>query len=586
MLTTTRDSAIRLIMVLSLLATLALVSPTRPSSAIDPSGQSVEEQVDALLAQMSLRQKVGQLFMVSIGGSQLTEQQLAFLSTYQPGAIVLSLQNLQGRSPESITRFTNELQVTSLNNTSIPLLIAVDQEGGRVRRLEEGFTAFPEPSILGATADPQIAVRIGDAMASEINAVGFNMNLAPVVDLHTRADMLNPYRVLNHRTLSQDPQIVGELAGGMTQGMANAGVVSVLKHYPGHSPTADDSHAQVAAVNLDEATWRSTNLRAFAVAIEGGAQAVMVGHLYYPAIEPVENLPASLSPVMISILRDELGFEGIVMTDALEMGGIVTAYSFPHAALMALQAGVDIVAMGPNANFEDQQRAMDYVYLAAQNGSLPIARVDESVRRVLRIKIAYGLMAWTPLEPETAAARIARDTSHEAITAMFEAGITVVRDDEKMLPLLPDDDVAIIYPVGKPAIQEVCSQYLPEAVFQGYSFEPYDWEFGAARAAANQADTVVVIAENIGWNIEQANFVAGLPTEKMIYVSLWKPYEWEAVAAIDPDTPGFVAAYSTREEAQVALCRVLAGAVPARGRLPMALEGWYELGHGITYPAR
>ncbi len=563
----------RVIVIVSLIAMLLPFS--RPSAdATD------DERIATMLVNMTTRQKVGQLFMVSIGGSALSEGQIQFLQTYQPGAIALFGRNVEGKTPDGVTSYVNSLQATLTAGEGVPLFVAIDHEGGRVQRLLEGFTQFPEPSIIGATGDPTIAEQVGIAMGRELAATGINLNLAPVADLHTRNDMLNSSRVLHHRTFSQDPQQVGELTAGVIRGMAQQGVIGTLKHFPGHAQTDTDSHRELATVLLDRETALATNILAFEVAIQNGAEAVMVGHLYYPSLESVEDTPASLSPILISLLRDELGFEGVIMTDALDMGAVVNQYSIPEASVLAILAGVDLLAMGPNANLADQLAALDAVFAAVETGVITSERLDESVGRILALKAKHGLLDWQPLDPATTIERMDTVATFQTLVRLFEAGITVVRDEGGALPLSADDSVAIIYPVGKPLLYETCRQFLPDAIYQSYSWWPYDWEFGATQAAARRADTVIVIAENIGWNTPQGEIVAGLPLDKVIYISLWKPYEWETVRGLNPNTPGFVAAYSTQEAAQVAICNVITGQAPLQGRLPMAIEG-YAAGTGI-----
>jgi beta-N-acetylhexosaminidase len=579
----TRQSLQALLLGLALLVVGFSITGAPAPAAVDAQSSAADD-VETLMRSMSNQQKVGQLFMVSLGGTQPSAAQLEFLQTYQPGAVVLFGTNVNGRQPAQVTGYINQLQGIITDVEGVPLIVAIDHEGGRVQRLLDGFTHFPEPSILGATADPSIAAAIGAAQGRELAAVGVNMNLAPVADLHTRADMLNTSRVLNHRTMSQDPQIVGELATGFTTGLAMHDVIGVVKHFPGHSPTETDSHTEIATVALDRPTVEATNLLAFQTAIDGGAPAIMLGHLYYPALETREEYPASMSAEIVGLLRDNMRFEGLIMTDALDMGGVVNLYRTPLAALTAFKAGVDMLTMGPGTSFADQQMAIDLVLSAVESGEISQEHLDASVRRILQLKADYGLLNWQPLPLETTAERIDVARSSATLMQMFEAGITVVRDEQNALPLQPGDNLAIIYPAGKPVIRETCQQYLPDATYQSYSWWPYDWEFGATQAAVRNADVAIVIAENIGWNTPQGALVEQLPTDNMIYVSLWKPYEWEDIQEIDPNTPGFVVTYSTWDEAQIALCRVLSGQVPARGQLPMAIDG-YPVGHGIMYAA-
>ncbi|CAG0992343.1 partial Beta-hexosaminidase, partial [Anaerolineae bacterium] len=253
--------------------------PTQHTAYAD---DSIEQRVDELIRKMTLEQKVGQMFMVSIYGTRMSDPNERFLRQYQPGAIALFGSNLDYQSTTETTDYINVLQQIAIETSGIPMLVAVDQEGGRVWRLVNGFTHFPEPLYLGAAADPNIAYAVGQALGREIKGVGVNMNLAPVVDLTTRFDNLTPTSVLFQRTMGEDPVVVGELSGMLARGMADAGVIGVIKHFPGHSPTRTDSHTDLAVVDIDHQTFEERNLQAFRLAIEYGAEVVMVGHLYYP----------------------------------------------------------------------------------------------------------------------------------------------------------------------------------------------------------------------------------------------------------------------------------------------------------------
>jgi beta-N-acetylhexosaminidase len=542
----------------------------------------IRQRVDDLMKSMTLRQKVGQLFMVSLYGSRLLQVNEQFIHDYTPGAVALFGYNLDYQSAAETTALINAMQQAAVENGGIPMLVAVDQEGGRVWRLINGFTHFPPPLYLGAAADPAMADLIGQAVGREIRGVGVNMNLAPVADLLTRDDALDQRSVLFQRTMGQNPEVVGALAGAMIQGMAVSGVIGVVKHYPGHSPTTTDSHRAVATVEMDRSTFEDTNLRVFAAAIENGAEVVMAGHVYYPAIEPVENLPASLSPTMIGILRDELGFDGVIMTDALDMGAILTNYSAEEASLMALQAGADLLAMGPNMPFDWQKASLDRVYEAAQSGELPMARLDEAVRRVLLLKARHSLLDWQALDPAAATDRIRQEQTGAALVRAFESAVTVVKDTGDLLPLSPADRVAIIYPAIYRFIGEECRLYLPDVVYVGYTYNLADWEYNAVVNAGRNADKVIVFAENLHQNAGQRTVISYLPPEKTIFVSLSTPYDWEFL--MDEKPAGFAVAYANTPEAQRAACHVLAGAAPARGTLPVALDG-FSLGAGLTYEA-
>ncbi len=548
----------------------------RSAQATDPDTMS---RVDELMANMTMKQKVGQLFMVTLFGTELLETNEAFIYEYQPGAVALFGANLDYQSSAQTTALINQMQTASVEAGGIPMLVATDQEGGLVWRLINGFTHFPAPMYMGAMS-PDMAYEVGVETGRELSAVGVNMNLAPVVDLTTRSDEITEVRVLHTRTMGNDAVAVGTNAGNFAQGMADSGTVGVIKHFPGHSPTTTDSHADLAEVDIDRATFESTNLQAFGMAIENGARVVMVGHLYYPAIEPVENLPATLSPTMIGILRDDLAFEGVVMTDAFDMGAIQNNYDVSAAAVMAIQAGVDMIAMGPHMAFSNQKLMIEAVWQAVENGAISEEQLDASVRRILILKAEQGLLDWAPLDPATADERIGVAETSSFLESAYADAVTIVKDDMEVLPLSTDVNLAIYHPAGWFDVSSECHQYFPDADYLAYSWYPADWERGAATQKARDADVVVVFAENLFriQNQGMRDLINLLPMEKVIFVSLGTPYDYELL-----DTPpaGFVVGYTSAPEAQRAMCRVLAGEVTANGHLTVELSD-FPVGHAIS----
>ncbi|MBZ0308815.1 MAG: hypothetical protein K8I82_22300, partial [Anaerolineae bacterium] len=293
---------------------LLLVLLILPVSAQEHVEKTDSERVETLLQGMSLEEKVGQMFMVNIYGKAIGDRATAFIQEQHPGAIAIFGYNTDYESADSIARFINQIQdVATHSGAEVPMIIATDQEGGRVRRIINDVTLFPDPLALGATTHDEAVERVAYALGAELRAIGITMNLAPVADLHTREDMLNQYRVMHRRTFGDNPERVGRQTAAYTQGLAQAGVIGVLKHYPGHGGAAD-SHAGLPAVTLDTQSALNGPLKAFEMAVQNGAPAVMVGHLYYQELEPVENLPASLSPTLLGMLRDDFGFDGVIMT--------------------------------------------------------------------------------------------------------------------------------------------------------------------------------------------------------------------------------------------------------------------------------
>lgn len=356
-------------------------SPTKPTET-DP--------VQTLLQEMTLTEKVGQLFLIcpesldpaqplTRGVTELTEAMEQTLGDYPPGGVILFSQNLE--NPEQHLRFTGQLRGACFPG----LFLAVDEEGGTVARLANhpafSLPGYESAGAVGASGDPEQAFSMGQTIGEYLRRYGFNLDFAPVADVNTNPD--NP--VIGNRAFSDDAAQVARLAGAMAQGLEEQGIIPTFKHFPGHGDTAQDSHTGLAVNEktrqaLEECEWLPyQQLTAL--------ECVMVGHIAVPEVTG-EDTPASLSYTLVTqILRQELGFQGVVITDSLRMQAITDSYDDGEAAVRAIEAGCDIVLM-PN----DYLAAFQAVVTAVEEGRLTQARLDESVLRILTLKQAYGLL--------------------------------------------------------------------------------------------------------------------------------------------------------------------------------------------------
>lgn len=549
--------------VLALLLALA----AQPVDAQTVFVQSTEERVDALLADMTLEQRVGQLFMVTLHGEVMTQDGAAFLREFQPGAISLFTDNVT--SPEGVTTLTNNFQSTMLEAGAAPLLIAVDQEGGLVARMtaQAGFTQFPAPVLMGA-AGASMSQQMGIAVAEELAAVGINMNLAPVADLETNRD--NP--IIFRRAFGSDPTLAGEALAGYTRGMQLMNVLATAKHFPGHGETSVDSHAELPRIDLDRERVLSTELVPFEHAIAAGTAAVMVGHLWYPALDPVQR-PASLSPLVVrDLLRGQMGYDGIIVTDAMDMNAVDMNVNFYEAVVQALEAGVDMLALGPSTGTDVSANAINAVLEAVRSGRLSADDISASARRILLAKARFGVLDWQPLSVEGASRRV-RAAEHEAlISTLFQAGVTVAYDRANLVPLDTSDGrrVAIIFLATRYQIRDACLPYTDPLLTQwvGISDNPSPDEISWAVAAARNADTAIVFTQDAIRNREQADLVNALPQEKTIAVAIFSPYDWQRY----PNVAAYLTTYSPARPAVPAACDILFGARLATGRLAITLD--------------
>jgi beta-N-acetylhexosaminidase len=516
-----------------------------------------------LLDGMTLEQRIGQLFMVQLYGDQLTGVGRDFLTRYQPGGVVLIGDN--AGTPAAVAALVNDFQAMITGAGGKPLFIAIDQEPGPIQRLRDGFTQFPTPALITATGDPQLAFEVGAAMAAELRAVGINMNLAPVADLETNPT--NP--IIVRRSFGSDPAQVSPMVAAYAQGLQSGGVLAVAKHFPGHGASASDSHVELPVIDLPRDWLEQVELAPFRAAVNGGGEAVMMAHIWYPALEPTPELPASLSPAIITgLLRHEMGFDGLILTDALDMDAIDTRYSYAEAVQMAIEAGVDIVLsahIGPSTQIE----AIESLAAAVRAGELSEARINESARRILEAKARFGLLDWSPIDPNTINLPLA--DHGQLVDTLFQRGVSVALDRDGRIPFALDQTVQMIYPGTRPDIQVDCTPLRPDARWMSVSLRPTDEQRQAAVIAAGQADQVVVFTENAGDRLEQAALVKALPQDKVTVVALWSVYDyWQF-----PGIAAYLVIYSPQQPGVPAACGLLFGSNPARAVL--SLQGVLQL---------
>lgn len=528
---------------------------------------------DDILASLTLEQKIGQMFMVSVYGQQIPEVGRAFLQQWQPGGIVLFSYN--AGKPGAVARLTNDMQQIVISAGGLPMFIAVDQEGGLIAHLQDGFTQWPVPMLITATGDEDLAFRFGRALGEELRAVGVNMNLAPVADLYT--NISNP--IIGRRSFGSDPQRTGRIVAAVVHGMQSAGVMATAKHFPGHGDTSEDSHITLPIVRHDRDRLDQVELVPFKMAIEADVSAMMIGHIWFPALEPEPNLPASLSPNVISgLLRGALGYDGLVMTDALEMDAIDTVYGYNQAVLRAIKAGIDLIAFGSHTGLETQAAAMQTVIDAVRSGEIAEERINESVRRILQTKAKYNLLNWQPTDASAADKNIHLESHARLVSELFMAGTTLVYDHADKIPLPTEKRLLIIYPANRPAIRQECGAYRSDIKWLGVSDAPAEEEIAWAQSSGQATEVVVVFTQNADINSAQQGLVKTLVPEKTVVVALWSPFDWLSFRAVS----AYLATYSPLSPGIKAACAILFGAAPARGRLPVSLSA--ELPAGAHQP--
>jgi beta-N-acetylhexosaminidase len=326
---------------------------------------------------MTLREQLGQLFMVGFLGSSVSKDFAAFIREYQPGGVILFSRNLE--SVGQIVDLTNHLQRLSPHS---PLLISIDQEGGRVSRLPKGFTIFPPCEGVGRCNSYELAYAAASVVAAELRCVGINMNMAPVLDVNSNPD--NP--VIGDRAFGSTPAVVCEMGQATVAGLQDNRVVACGKHFPGHGDTAADSHKELPVVAAPLQRLREVEWPPFEHAIQHGVASMMTAHVRYDALDP--QRPATLSPEIIqSLLREQFRYDGVVLTDDLEMHAIIDHYGIGDASVLAFQAGCDILLICKD--YDREVAAIHAMEAAVKEGKISAARLQLSLARIEKLKARF-----------------------------------------------------------------------------------------------------------------------------------------------------------------------------------------------------
>ncbi len=352
------------------------VSDRAETSGGQGGGQD-EEGTSVAVEDMSVRDMVGQMFVVSVGGTEPDYYVEKMVRERNIGGVIFFGYNME--SEEQVRSLTASLQQLSMRTEpAVPLFVAVDQEGGDIASAP-WVTPRPAAAEVGGRGDPAEARAVAEGIGDELLRAGVNTNFAPVVDTGFGA-------AIGNRSYGEDPELVSRMGAASVEGFERAGIVSAAKHFPNHGPAVADSHEALPVVDHDMETLQSYDLPPFRAAVEAGVPMMMAGHLLYPAVDA--ERPASLSPKWMGILREDLGFDGVVVTDDLAMAGASGGGTPERAAVEAVGAGADLLVVSSPP--QQQADAYDAVVAAVESGEIPEERVQASVRRLIEVKETYG----------------------------------------------------------------------------------------------------------------------------------------------------------------------------------------------------
>ncbi len=533
-----------------LLALSAAPADARPLSA----------EVDAYIEKMSDDEKLAQLMVVGFSGTQVGPELQTLVGEWKVGAVALFSRNIE--STPQTKKLTQGIR--SLVKGGLPPFIGIDQEGGLVVRIKQGAFVLPSAMALGASRSRALSYLAGEALGRDLRALGISMNLAPVLDVNSNPQ--NP--VIGTRSIGERPELVAELGSWFVRGQQEAGIVTVAKHFPGHGDTQTDSHFDMPQLPHDLARLMRLELVPFRAAFAAGLDAVMTAHIALPKISESPNVPATLSHRLLTdILRKELGFTGLVLTDGLEMRGIVEGEGIGEAAVRAVLAGADMVMVLWSKR--DRDEVFNALKQAYATHVISEDRVRDSLRRIVASKLAHGLSG-PQAQPETDVQRLLHDQLAEEIA---ERAVTLVRDQGDLVPL-GKRRVAVLAPEGM--LTGIAGERTEMPLVPTRERRQRDVTDAIAKTAG--ADVIIAAAQN-RYHVEVIRAVRdAVPSVPMIFVSFGSPYYLQLV----PTANAYLCTYSGLPSADRAVVKVLTGTRGTVGRLPVTIPGLYPYGAGIV----
>ncbi|MFF3951812.1 glycoside hydrolase family 3 protein [Streptomyces sp. NPDC001890] len=582
----------------------------RSASSGQHDSAATTKRLKRIISGMSLEEKVGQLFVMRVYGHSATDPDQAdidanmaeigvrtaaeMIGKYHVGGIIYFAWAHNTRDPHQIAELSNGIQRAGLAGpTPLPLLVSTDQEHGIVCRVGEPATLMPGAMALGAGGSRSDARRAGQIAGAELAAIGINQNYAPDADVNVNP--ANP--VIGVRSFGSDPQSVAAMVAAQVKGYQSSGIASTAKHFPGHGDTSTDSHTGLPVITHTREQWAELDEPPFRAAIAAGIDSIMTAHIVVPALDPAED-PATLShPILTGILREELGYDGVVVTDSLGMEGVRTKYGDDRVPVLALKAGVDQLLNPPSLDV-----SWNAVLEAVKSGEISEARIDESILRILRLKTKLGLFD-NPFVSRAGVDRTVGTRAHlAAADRIAERTTTLLANDGAVLPLSRRSHKNLLVVGADPAspsgttgpptttLATAFGELGHTATALSTGTAPTSAKIAEAVAAAQGKDAVVVATYNVSATSSQRTLVSALAATgvPVITVAIRNPYDIARLAGT-----GFaanLATYSWTDVELRAAARVIAGRAEPQGTLPVPVQRaddpskvLHPVGFGLTY---
>lgn len=583
-------------------ASAALASTAAPSAAPSATQQGRPDWSDLVgrlwtrhvVRSMTDEEKVGQLFSTHVYGNTVDSVDPAnveefglqtpreIIEKYHLGGVLYFAWSHSVDTPEQAAGLSNGIQKVALTSGAhVPMLMSIDQEGGQVTRMLEPATQTPGAMAIGATGDLKAARDLAAIQGKELAAVGIRQNFAPVADVN-----INPANpVIGVRSFGSDTAAVAAMTAAQVKGyQLDAGISSASKHFPGHGDTDVDSHFGFPIITHTRAEWERIDRPPFEAAIKAGIDVIMTAHIQVPALDPSGD-PATLSkPIITDILRGEMGYRGVVVTDSLGMQGVRDKYGDDRVPVLAVNAGVDILLNPP-----DLDVAWNGLLSAVKSGEVTQKRLDESVTRVLMLKWRNGTVTHPLVSVEQVPNKVGTAAHLDRVRQVTDRSITLLRNESDTLPMQADGAKVLVTGYDAVSRQTVADQLTARGAttsIAAAATNPTDAQIAAAVTAAAGQDAVVVLTMNAKTSPGQAKLVAALQDSgaTVIVTALRNPYD----VAEMPQVDSYLASYSTKTVSLESLVGVITGEIAPQGKLPVdipAADGslLYERGAGLTW---
>ena len=548
-----------------------------------------EKWVQSRLAGMSLKEKIGQMMVLPVSSRYYNENDYSFkqlsqrITDYRIGGIIFFRGNAY-----SIARNINRLQSVAPS----PLLVMADIEWGISMRVQESTTFLQNMSI-GAIGSEDDAREMGRITGAEAKALGIHVGFAPVMDVNNNPDNI----IINTRSYGEDPELVGKLGAAFIEGLQENGVIATAKHFPGHGDTDVDSHLGLPTIPASPERLEKVELKPFRMAVDAGVECIMVAHITYSAFPQMEGRPATLDPYFIKdVLRKDMGFEGLVVTDAMDMGGITNHYWSGDAVVRAINAGNDIILMP--TNFEAM---FEFVLQAAKEGRIPLQQIDASVARILKAKAKAGLHVKPQVDLAELEATMAKPSHRNKAKALARKSMTLLRDHNGVLPLEAEkiDSLMIITVTENNFGQDYAKRLrsniqsrvpnIREGLIDPRTNQS---ELDSIRKNLHGVDAIV-LGVFVKWGSYKGSIslpdttvalLSDLMQTKlpMAVVSFGSPY----VLRYMPDAPTYLCAFETNDLAVSSATEAIFGEIPVTGKIPVSIPGLHAVGDGLQKEPR